>query len=60
MPKTDKGKSSKDISEPSPSDSDAVEGRYPTEEEWASTLERARAMKQKHDGLFRRLAREGE
>jgi hypothetical protein len=56
MPKTDKGQSSPHISEDGSQSSGEVDGRYPTDEEWESSLQRAEDVKKKHDSLFRRLA----
>jgi hypothetical protein len=56
MPKTDRGQSDKSSSKDARASEEEVQGRYPTDTEWESSLERARDVKKKHDTLFRRLA----
>lgn len=56
MPKTDKGPTEDRTSgQSAPSDSE-VSGRYPSDDEWADSLQRAEDVKREHDSLFRRLA----
>lgn len=56
MPKADKGPTRNRTSGQSDRPENEASGRYPSDEEWESTLERAESTKQEHDSLFRRLA----
>lgn len=56
MPKTDKGPTKDRTSGQSARAESDVSGHYPSDDEWADSLERAEDVKEQHDSLFRRLA----